>query len=227
MLETWSILEQGLNSGVIDFQGQYFDIPRTELAVSSLGMPKPRMFVASGNPEIVARTARNGHAPFMSYGHRGLEEALKIRNKVAQYWSEATGSDENMPLGVMRFIYVTDDEHDARHAAQCVRDLARAAIPLTAGFKPTDDGPFIRLMPLNDEPPLENFRQNAIIGPASYCVDRLNWEIEALRPSHLACLMGFAGIGRRETLASLERFGYGVVPHLHGLRNVQNIVATG
>ncbi len=35
--------------------------------------------------------------------------------------------------------------------------------------------------------------------------------------------MGFAGIGRRETLASLERFGCDVIPQLEGLIELRDI----
>ena len=48
----------------------------------------------------------------------------------------------------------------------------------------------------------------------SVCAERLASEIAAMRPSHLSCFMGFAGIGRRETLGSMERFGTDVLPLL-------------
>jgi hypothetical protein len=35
-----------------------------------------------------------------------------------------------------------------------------------------------------------------------------------MTPTHLSCFMGLAGIGRRETLASMERFGSEVLPLL-------------
>ncbi|TBW35483.1 LLM class flavin-dependent oxidoreductase [Siculibacillus lacustris] len=215
MLEAWSILEQGLTSGVVEFHGERFDIPRTELSMRPFGLAMPEVFVASSHPSIVARMAEGGHTPFMSFGHRGLPAAKAFRDLIAERWAAGGGSTE-MPLAVQRYIYVTDDPGDARHAAACVRDLARAAVPLST-VRPTRDGPFLRLMPLNDEPPLDDFLQTAVIGSADYCADKLREEIEALGPTHLSCFMGFAGIGRRETLASLERFGCNVIPQLDGL----------
>ncbi|MGF7160095.1 alkanesulfonate monooxygenase SsuD/methylene tetrahydromethanopterin reductase-like flavin-dependent oxidoreductase (luciferase family) [Rhodoligotrophos appendicifer] len=214
LLEAWTIIEQGLTSGVVRFKGRHFDIPRTELSMRPFGLAMPEVFLATSDAQAVARAAQGGHTPFMSFGHRGLDHALAVRSVIAEHWSKTPGASPEMPLGVMRFVYVTDDEADARHAAQCVRDLARAGETLRTGEGRRMDGPFLRLMPLNDEPPLEDFREKAVIGPASYCVDKLGQEIEALRPTHLACLMGFAGIGRRETLASIERFGYSVIPQL-------------
>ncbi len=216
MLETWDILEQGLTSGIVEYAGEFHAIPRTELSMRPFGLAMPEVFVASSHPDILARMVPGGCTPFMSFGHRGLAAAQAFRNLIAERWEAAGGSAATMPLAVQRYIYVTDDPVDARHAAQCVRDLARAAVPLST-VHPSKDGPFLRLMPLNDEPPLDDFLDNAVIGPADYCAEKLAEEIETLRPTHLSCFMGFAGIGRRETLASLERFGCDVIPQLDGL----------
>jgi alkanesulfonate monooxygenase SsuD/methylene tetrahydromethanopterin reductase-like flavin-dependent oxidoreductase (luciferase family) len=216
MLEAWDIIEQGLTSGVVDYKGQHFTIPRTELSMRPFGLAMPEVFVAGSHPDAVARAARGGHTPFMSFGHRGLPAAAAFREVIAERWAAGGGNPDTMPLGIQRYIYVTDDIEDARHAARCVRDLARAAVTLNTAT-PSKDGPFLRLMPLNDEPPLDNFFETAVIGPAGYCAEKLRKEIEVLRPTHLSCFMGFAGIGRRETLASMERFGCDVMPQLDDL----------
>ncbi|SHO67469.1 Flavin-dependent oxidoreductase, luciferase family (includes alkanesulfonate monooxygenase SsuD and methylene tetrahydromethanopterin reductase) [Pseudoxanthobacter soli DSM 19599] len=223
MMEAWDIIEQGLTSGVIEYRGTMFDIPRTELSMRPFGLAMPEVFVASSHPELVARMARHGHTPFMSFGHRGLNAATAFRDVIVERWAAAGGNPATMPLAVQRYVYVTDDENDARHAAACVRDLARAAVPLATAALPKKDGPFLRLMPLNDEPPLDDFLENAVIGPAEYCAEKLYEEIVALKPTHLSCFMGFAGIGRRETLASMERFGCDVIPRLEGLVELRDV----
>lgn len=222
MLETWDILEQGLTGGVVEYAGEFHSIPRTELSMRPFGLAMPEVFVASSHPELVARMARRGHTPFMSFGHRGLAAAVAFRDIIAERWTAAGGNAAEMPLAVQRYVYVTDDAKDARHAAQCVRDLARAAVPLSTA-QPSKDGPFLRLMPLNDEPPLDNFLENAVIGPADYCAEKLAEELETLKPTHLSCFMGFAGIGRRETLASMERFGCDVIPQLGTLVELRDV----
>jgi alkanesulfonate monooxygenase SsuD/methylene tetrahydromethanopterin reductase-like flavin-dependent oxidoreductase (luciferase family) len=221
MMETWDILEQGLTVGFVEYVGTDIMIPRTELSMRPFGLALPEIFAASSHPHVVARCARGGHTPFMSFGHRGLDAALRLRNSIAEHW-HAAGGAEDMPLAVQRYVYVTDDDSDARHAASCVRNLARAALTLNAKH-PSKDGPFLRLMPLNDEPPLDDFLDNAVIGSAAYCAEKLAREIEALQPTHLSCFMGFAGIGRRETLASLERFGCDVLPQLGKLIELREI----
>jgi alkanesulfonate monooxygenase SsuD/methylene tetrahydromethanopterin reductase-like flavin-dependent oxidoreductase (luciferase family) len=177
------------------------------------GLSLPEMFVAGSHPDIVARAAAKDCTIFMSFGHRGLKPALAFRNLLAERWQQGGGDPERMKLGVQRYVFVTDNAAEAQHAAACVRNLARAAANLTSE-DPSKSGSFLRLMPLNDEPPLDDFLDNAIIGPANKCAEKLHEEIEALRPAHLSCFMGFAGIGREQTLASMERFGYELLPQL-------------
>lgn len=213
MLEAWDILEMGLRTGAVEYEGRFFQIPPTELPMRPFGLEPPEMFVVSTQAPIVAHMARGGHTPFMSFGHRGLASALEIRRRIEAGWEAAGGDTARMPLAVQRFIYVTEDREDALHAAACVRNLARADRTLTSNAV-DKDGPFVRLMPFFDEPPLDDFLDNAIIGSAPYCAEKLAEEIDAIRPTHLSCFMGFAGIGRRETLASMERFGAHVLPQL-------------
>lgn len=219
MLEAWSIIEQGLTSGAVAFQGRHYQVPPTELSMRPFGLAMPQVFVASSHPQVLARMVQGGHTPFMSFGHRGLAAASQFRDLIAERWTDAGGNAAAMPLAIQRYIYVTDSAEEASHAASCVRNLARAALPLSR-VQPVKDGPFLRLMPLNDEPPLDNFLENAVIGSADYCAERLQHELTTLQPSHLSCFMGFAGIGRRETLASMERFGSDVMPQLQSLLHV-------
>lgn len=213
MLEAWDILEQGLATGAVEYNGRIFQIAPTELPMRPLGLGLPEIFTVSAHRDIVARTQRGGHTPFMSFGHRGLGPALDTRRKISEGWQASGGDPERMPLAVQRFIYVTEDRNDALHAVECVRNLFRAERNL-AGSAPDRDGPFIRLMPFHDEPPLDDFLDNAVIGGADYCAEKLATEIHAMAPTHLSCFMGLAGIGRREMLASLERFGSEVLPLL-------------
>lgn len=187
--------------------------PRMELPMRPFGLSLPEIFVTGSHPDIVARAAAKESKVFMSFGHRGLKPALAFRSLLAECWQKGGGDPGRTKVAVQRYVFVTDNAAEAQHAAACVGNLARAAVNRTSEV-PSKDGSFLRLMPLNDEPPLDDFLDNAIIGPASRCVEKLHGEIEALRPSHLSCFMGFAGIGREQTLASMERFGYDVLPKL-------------
>lgn len=219
-MEVWDVIEQGLLTGQIEYYGEHVRIPRTELPMRPFGLSLPEIFVASSAPELIGRAARQNCTPFMSFGHQGLSTAIKLRQLLSEHWRVGGGDPDTMPLAVQRYIYVTDDDLEAEYAAQCVRDLTRATDSLSSRM-PSQDGIFLRLMPLDDEPPLADFINNAIIGSANHCAEKLHEEIETLKPSHLCCFMAFAGIGREQTLASIERFGYDVIPQLGSLVSMQ------
>jgi alkanesulfonate monooxygenase SsuD/methylene tetrahydromethanopterin reductase-like flavin-dependent oxidoreductase (luciferase family) len=222
-MEIWDILEQGMREGRIEYSGKFYQIPETHIPLRAFSPKPPEFFITSRNPDMVARCVRGGHTPFYSFGNRDLASALSTRQSIAASWRNGGGDPDCMPLAIQRFIYITEDKNDAEHAARCVRNLARAWITLQDEDVPRN-GPFVRLMPLNDERPLEDFLSSAVIGPADYCAEKLLEEISVLRPSHLCCLMGPAGIGRSETLASLERFGSEVMPKLSEVLEAPNVL---
>ncbi len=213
LMETWDILEQGLKTGFIDYQGEEFQVPEIQLPMRAAAAALPEIFVASRRPEVIERAARGGHTPFISFGHHGVDHVRPQVEALRAIWRRTDGALPEMPLAVQRYVYVTDSADDARHAAECVRNLTRANMSLATG-EFARDGAFLRLMPFHDEPPLNNFLDKAVIGSAEHCAARLSEEMRAIGTTHLSCFMGFAGIGRRETLASLERFGTDVIPLL-------------
>lgn len=213
MMETWDILEQGLTQGFVEYKGEFYDIPGTTLPMRPFGFELPPIYVAGSSPILVGRAARSGYTPFMSFGHRGLKEAMATKASLEKSWYDAAPEAPPMPLAVQRFIFITEDPEEARHAAACVLDLARANRWLaTDNF--TKEGPFVRLMPFHDDPPLDDVLNGVIIGSADHCAERLALEIDTMKMDHLSCFMGFAGIGRRESLNSLESFGTHVLPQL-------------
>jgi alkanesulfonate monooxygenase SsuD/methylene tetrahydromethanopterin reductase-like flavin-dependent oxidoreductase (luciferase family) len=219
-MEMWDVLEQGLTKGYIEYEGRFVRVPHTALAIRSIGLSPPDVFVADSDPDIVARAASRGYTPFMSFGHRGLKPAEAFREVLAERWQAGGGVAATMPLALQRHIFVTDDPGEARHAAQCLRSLARAVADLN------QDGPLERGLgswPSRcvDEPACDDLLRDAIIGAPAYCAEKLQAEIEALRPTHLACTIGFAGMGREQTLASLERFGCEVIPQLGELVTIR------
>ena len=77
---------------------------------------------------------------------------------------------------------------------------------------PILDGPFIQAPPIPDEPALEVFRDNLVVGPPEYCAERIVEEIRTLNVSHYSCFMQVGSLDGRRALTSLERFGAEVLP---------------
>jgi hypothetical protein len=75
-------------------------------------------------------------------------------------------------------------------------------------------GSMVQAPPLVDEPPLETFRDNLIIGSASHVAERIAEEIRAVQPIHYNGFFQFGDLPIARARRSLERFGSEVLPML-------------
>ncbi len=213
-IEMWDVLEQGLSKGYIEYEGRFVRVPHTALAMRPIGLSLPEVFIAGSHPDLIAQAVLRGGTPFMSYGHQGLKQAAALRNVLAERWQAGGGPAATMPLALQRNIFVTDDASEAQHVAACLRRLSCSGTDINADV-PSEFHEILPSWRSYEIPDCDDSSRGAIIGSPSYCVERLRLEIEVLRPTHLACNIGFAGIGRQQILASLERFGCEVVPQLN------------
>jgi alkanesulfonate monooxygenase SsuD/methylene tetrahydromethanopterin reductase-like flavin-dependent oxidoreductase (luciferase family) len=215
-MEMWDVLEQGLTMGYVEYEGRFLRMPHNALAIRPIRLSLPDVFVADSDPDIAACAALRGYTPFMSIGRPGLKPAETFREVLAERWQAGGGVAAAMPLALQRHIFVTDDPGEARYAAQCLRNLAGAVTDLDEDG-PSERGAGLWRLRCRDESARDNLVHDAIVGGPAYCAEKLQAEIEALRPTHLACTVGFAGMGRDQTLASFERFGCEVIPQLGDL----------
>ena len=127
------------------------------------------------------------------------------------------------PLGLQRYIFVTDSPAEARAAAEGMLRLARTALSLRDAVPPRD-GPWLHSVPYDGEPSIDWLLQHAPIGPAARVAGILARDIEVLRPTHMSLYMGHSVLPQRAVLASVERFGLEVMPGLRRAASAQGLV---
>lgn len=208
-MEVWDIIEMALSEGAIEYNGEHFTIPPSPIAVRPLQMPE--IYVTGLEPAIVQRTARGGHVPFITAGWRGMPLLRDMHKHVRAQFAAAGVPPERMPLGVQQYVFVTDDKTEALDIAERARAVARA-VTMTRAGDPVLSGPFIQAPPFPDEPPLETFRDNLVIGDPHLVAEKLVSEIRELGTTHLSCFMQIGTVDGRRALRSLSRFAAEVVP---------------
>jgi alkanesulfonate monooxygenase SsuD/methylene tetrahydromethanopterin reductase-like flavin-dependent oxidoreductase (luciferase family) len=210
----WDAIESGLSSGRLALNGagpHGTPLPPTEMAIRPAQPGRPPMFVASGDPRILARAAQRGVTPFISQGFRTAEAALAMRGGVEAAFREAGVAADPAPLAVQRYAFVTRDRNDAREAAARMLDFARNAIGLRrAGM--TRGGAFLTPEPFEGEPTLDWLLDHAPFGPPEHVAAILARDAALLRPVHMTVYTGFAGLDPRRVLRSIELFGTEVIP---------------
>jgi alkanesulfonate monooxygenase SsuD/methylene tetrahydromethanopterin reductase-like flavin-dependent oxidoreductase (luciferase family) len=211
--EMWDILEMALTGGEVEYHGRHYDLPPSPVAMRPLQQPMPELFVTGMALEVLQRTARGGHTPFITGGWRGLGLLRELRKVIETAYREAGFSTEPLPLAVQQYVHVTDSKEEARDLAERVRYTGRVVTAMRMGV-PGLDGPFIEAGPIPEEPPLETFQANAVIGSPEHCAECIAEEIRLLKPRHYSCFMQIASLDGRRARRSLERFAGEVIPLL-------------
>lgn len=208
--EGWDILEQGLATGVVAHDGAHYQIPETPLCIRGV---TPRLFLAGGNAELLMRAAKAGATPLISQGLRQAEAALGMKAKVEEAWRAAGFTGRDIPLGVQRYVFVSDDPAEQRRAAEGLLKLARTTLSLRDPVPPRD-GVLLRSVPFEGEPSLDWLLEHAPIGGAEKVARILAHDMRVLRSSHMSIYMGFSGLAQGAVMAAIERFGRDVLPAL-------------
>jgi len=210
-MELWDIIEMALRDGAIDYKGKHFDIPPSPIAIRALQKPMPEIYVTGLEPAVLQRAARGGHVPFITAGWRGIQLLRDMHKHIhAQYGAVGVSADRR-PLGVQQYVYVTDDKADALDVAERARYIGRVVTAMRAGDPVLSDH-FIQAPPIPDEPPLEAFRDNLVIGDPHYVAEKLVGEIRELGTTHLSCFMQIGSLEGKRATRSLSRFAAEVVP---------------
>ncbi len=223
LAEGWDILEQGLVTGRVGYQGQHYRVPDAPIAAFPGAMPP--LFLAGGEPALLQRAARAGGSLFISQGHRRAVAALPMRAKLLAALRAGGLPESALKLAIQRYVFVTDDPAEARQAAHGMLRFIRTTLSLRDQV-PLRDGAFMRSVPFEGEPDVEWLLQNAPIGSAQQVIDRLGEDLEQLAPTHWSLYMGFSGLPAPRVLAALERFGARVLPALRALAPVERRLAS-
>jgi len=210
-LEYWSIVEQALSEGRASFSGKHVTIPDSVFTVRPLQTPMPPVYCTSPHPPILKALAKWGGVPFITAGWRGSEALIGIAEQVRAAWVAAGLDGPSMPVALQQYIHVTDSREEALEAAERARYVGRMVHGLRSNVL-TLDGSFVEAAPLPDEPPLEGFRDNLLIGDAHHVAERLVAEVRKLQPEHYNCFFQFGDMPVARARRALERFGAEVLP---------------
>jgi alkanesulfonate monooxygenase SsuD/methylene tetrahydromethanopterin reductase-like flavin-dependent oxidoreductase (luciferase family) len=223
LLEGWDIVEQALTTGRVRHLGAHYRIEDTPLVARTLSGAMPPMFVASATPAVLARAVRAGATPMISQGYRTGPQAVAMRDGILAAW-RAAGGPEPMPLGIQRYLFVTEDAAEARQAAEGMLTLARNTLSLR-NETPPRDGARLRPVPFEGEPSIDWLLEHGLIGAPEKVAAQLAADMRLLRPTHYSLYMGFSGLPAPAVERALRRFGEEVLPRLREAANRQSLAA--
>nr|WP_314075705.1 LLM class flavin-dependent oxidoreductase [uncultured Roseococcus sp.] len=221
MHEGWDILEQGLTTGRVDHQGKHYSYPAAPICMAP-GLPP--IYLAGASGSLLERAGRVGATLLISQGVRTAEMALPLKQKAEEGYRAGGFSGRDMPLGLQRYIFVTDDPTEQRRAAEGLLKLARTTLSLRVPVPPRD-GVRMHSVPFEGEPSIDWLLENTPIGSVEKVTRILANDIKVLRPTHMSMYCGFSGLQTPAVLAAIERLGRDVLPTLRQSAQAEALAA--
>lgn len=213
MMEAWDILRMGLDEGRIAYEGRFFQVPETPIALPSLQENGPDFYVTGLDARVIRRVAREGAYPFITAGWKGFPLLKTMAAEVWKGFGEEGIAPAQVPMAVQEYVYVTDDKAEALDLAERARVVGRIVTAMRSGT-PALEGHFIKAPPIPDEPPLETFRDNLVIGDAHLVAEKLAEELRTLGIVHLSCFTQIGTVPGKRACRALEKFATEVIPLL-------------
>jgi alkanesulfonate monooxygenase SsuD/methylene tetrahydromethanopterin reductase-like flavin-dependent oxidoreductase (luciferase family) len=210
--ELLDMIEQGLRQPHFSYKGSFFDQPQTAINVRPLQSPRPPIWIAGADPNSHRRCARDGYIPFISGGLEGPERIRQMRDQVEQCYRDEGVDPATVPLGVLRFVCVSDDRSVIDRYVEGARFQKRIAMSLRHRRETMVDDYIVDEVPFPDEPSLEQIAENIVVGDADAVAERLCREIELYGPRHMSIYFAVGDLPHSAAMTSMERFAAEVIP---------------
>ena len=206
------MIEQGLRQPVFGYDGDYFQQPQTAINMRPRQTPRPPIWVAGADPNSHRRCARDGYIPFVSGGTDEPERILTLRRQIEECYEAEGRNADDVPLGVLRFVCVSDDKATIDRYVSGARFQKRIAMSLRHRRETMVDDYLVDEVPFPDEPSLEQIAENIVVGDADAVAERLCREIELYGPRHMSIYFAVGDLPHNAAMTSMERFATEVVP---------------
>ena len=215
--EMLDMIGPGLREPTFSYKGEHFEQPQTAINVRPVQLPHPPIWIAGADPNSHRRCARDGYIPFISGGLENADTIKRMRDRVAQCYVQEGKDPAAMPLGVLRFVCVSDDQSVIQRYVDGARFQKRIAMSLRQRRETMVDDYMVEEVPFPDEPPLEEIAENIVVGNAEVVAQRLCREIELYGPQHMSIYFAVGDVPSPAVMHSMKQFTTKVVPMIEAL----------
>ena len=210
--EFCEILDRAFSQDFFSYDGKHYQIPRTHIPARPVQKPLP-IYVAGHTEAMFRAAARHGYR-VLSSGRVGGAVLLAEQYQIIKDAYRAEGVPlENAHITVNRFAHITDSKEEGLRFAENARYQARLASNLRRREE-VMEGTLLVDRPQPEEPPLEEIRDNLLIGGVAEVAEKMIAEIRAIEPAHYCFAFKVGATPHAAALRSTELFMIGVRPRL-------------
>jgi len=209
--EAVDIIVMALAGRPFSYDGKYFKIPETTVFPQPAQRPHPPIWVTAQSPDSIEATVRRSFH-LLSGGFGVPIERLREFRRVFDQSVAQHPPSRPIRVGTQRPVYVTDDEADARAAAELARWNMRVTLSLRNNYERVEHG---RAMPVPfaNEPSTDDLLDKfSVIGTPDTCIRQIRRLEEAMRIDHFNASFWFGDLGQEKVLRSMRLFAEKVMP---------------
>jgi alkanesulfonate monooxygenase SsuD/methylene tetrahydromethanopterin reductase-like flavin-dependent oxidoreductase (luciferase family) len=210
--EMLDMIDRGLRQSNFSYSGEAYQQPPTAINARPVQLPRPPIWIAGADPNAHKRCARDGFIPFISGGIDSPQRIRKIRDQVESCYVEEGKDPASVPLGVLRFVCVSNDKAVLDTYVDGARFQKRIAMSLRHRKETMVDDYMVEEVAIPNEPSPADIADNIIIGNSEQVAKRLCWEIELYGPRHMSIYFAVGDMPSAAVLKSMELFATEVVP---------------
>lgn len=196
------ILDLAMTRDFFSYSGKHYRMPETHIPARPVQQPLP-VYVAGHTQAMFRAAARRGYRVLTS-GRVGGEALLaeQYADIVAAFEAEKV-SLSRAHITVNRFAHITDSKEEGLRFAENARYQSRLASSLRRREE-VMEGTQLVDRPFPDEPPLEQIRDNLLIGDVDTVAEKLVNEIRATRPVHVCFSFKVGETPHKAAMRSME-----------------------
>ena len=206
MNEAMDLIKRLWSEDEIEFNGNYYTVPKTKLSTKPVQNPHPPIWVAANNDVAIRRAARWGY-PWLINPHATVP-------MVADQWTrykaalEEFGNPVPDELPMMREMYVAEDRETAYIESQPF---------LEAKYKAYADWGQDKALPGEESfsvPYQDLAKDRFLLGSPDDIVDEFRRYHDELGVNHMICRMQWPGMPQEQVLKQIELLGREVIPRI-------------
>ena len=209
--ESIDILLCALKGEPFTYSGKLYTIPETTVFPRPVQKPHPPIWVTAQSPESVEATVKRGFNLLTG----GFGVPVERMGEFRKLFDRLLGEVQPMcapEVGVQRAVYVTENEADARDAAEHARWNMRVTLSLRNHYEKVERGHAVAV-PMPSEPSTDELLERfVVVGTPDTVIRQIGRIKEMVGINHFNCSFWFGDLDQKRVLSSMELFAREVMP---------------
>jgi luciferase family oxidoreductase group 1 len=209
--ESIDVIVKALEGKPFTYHGKLYDIPETSVLPHTVQKPYPPIWVTAQSPQSVEATVKRGFNLLTGGFGVPVERMAQFRELFDRLLTEVKPA-WTPDVGVQRAVYVTDNQADARDAAEHARWNMRVTLSLRNHYEQVQDGRAVAV-PMATEPDTDELLERfVVVGTPDTVIRQIKHIKDVVGITHFNCSFWFGDLDQARVLNSMDLFAREVMP---------------